>query len=278
MVKIWRLESDNGKAGLEFIDEAISLDAGSEELPAGVYTTFRTYNHNNVLRLLEHFDRLVESARLQRIYVTIDQRTLRSGLQMVIATFPGVDVRVRIHWSMQLPAPMVYLMGEKFNPIPEEMYLNGVAVQIIYQSRENPLSKATSFIRETRELRTTKTSDVHEYLMVGNNGEILEGMTSNVFCILNEKLYTASSGILMGITRQLVLEAVGSLSVPVVNQGLSVSEIAKVDEVFITSASRGVLPVTVVDGNIIGSGKPGKLTQRIGGEFIKRLEKELTAI
>jgi len=278
MVKVWKLKSFSGKAGIEFIFEANSFDAGSQELPAGVYTTFRTYNHNRVLRLHEHFDRLVESAKLQEVIVLLNQGAVRAGLQEIVTTFSGVDSRIRIHWSLQQPAPIVYLMAEKFNSIPEEMYLNGVAAQIIYRSRENPLSKATSFINETNELRAAKAFDVHEYLLVGKTGEILEGMTSNVFCIRKEILYTASSGILMGITRQLVLEAVSSLSIQIVYQGFNVKEIDEVDEVFITSASRGVLPVTVVDRKIIGLGKPGKLTQRIGSEFTKRLEKELAAI
>jgi branched-subunit amino acid aminotransferase/4-amino-4-deoxychorismate lyase len=275
MVSVWKLRSDRGKTTLEFIRAASTLDAGSQELAPGVYTTFRTYNHDRVLRLQEHFDRLVKSAELQDVHARLDQENVRKGLLKIVADFPIVDVRLRIHWSLEKQEQTVFLMGEEFTPFPEVMYIQGVAAQTVHLSRKNPLSKATNFINETRELRAARPADVHEYLMVGTDGELLEGMTSNVFCIKNGTLYTASSGILLGITRQLTLEAVGHLSVPVVHQGLNVKDLTKVDEVFITSASRGVLPVTILDGKKISSGKPGVITQRIRIEFNKNLLSEL---
>ena len=205
MINIWKLKSDDPKTGLELIQEADNLDAASQILPTGVYTTFRTYHHDRVLRLQMHFDRLVTSAELQNVHFRLDQENIRKGLRKLTDNYPGDDVRLRIHWSIKQSEPCVYLMAEKFNPIPVEMYLNGVAAQTVHLSRENPLSKATSFINETRELRASKPADVHEYLLVGREEEILEGMTSNVFCIMNGTLFTASTGILLGITRQLVL-------------------------------------------------------------------------
>jgi branched-chain amino acid aminotransferase len=278
MIDVWRLKSDDQKTWVELVLNANTLDAGSQELPPGVYTTFRTYHHDKVLRLHEHFDRLVTSAELQNVLIPLDPEKIRMGLREVISGYPEVDVRLRIHWSLEQSEPTIFLMGEKFTPIPEDQYYTGVAAQTIYLSRENPLSKATSFINKTHELRASKPVNIHEYILVSKDGELLEGMTSNVFCIKNGVLYTASSGILLGTTRQLVLEAVGNLAIPEVSKGLSIKDLAKVDEVFITSASRGVLPVTLIDGKKVGSGKPGNLTQRIIAEFTRRLEFELELI
>ena len=278
MVKIWKLTSQVEDTNLNLQGETNSLDNGSQELPAGVYSTFRTFHHDRVLRLQDHFDRLVTSAELQDVHFRFEQKKVRQGLREIISEFPEVDVRLRIHWSLNKSEPVVYLMGELFNSVPEEFYIHGVSVKTIQLSRNNPLSKATSFINETRELRAAKPADIHEYLLIGNDGQILEGMTSNVLCILNGTIYTASTGILNGITRQLVLEAVGSLSVPVVQQGLSVKDLSNVDEACITSASRGVLPVTLVDGKKVGSGKPGPLTQKIMFAYLKKLEAELEPI
>jgi branched-chain amino acid aminotransferase len=274
MIKIWKII----ESGLELVHEAESLDSASQVLPTGVYTTFRTYHHDQVLRLQQHFDRLVNSAELQDVHIRYDQDSIRRGLLEIASNFPMDDIRFRIHWSVKQSNPVVYLMGEKFIPIPESLYTFGVEAQTIHLSRENPLSKATSFINETRELRASRPAGVHEYIMLGKDGELLEGMTSNVFCIVKGALFTASSGVLLGITRQLVLEAVGHLSIPVVHQGLSIAEVNKVDEIFITSASRGVLPVTILDGKGVGLGKPGGLTQRISREFNTRLDAELEAI
>jgi branched-chain amino acid aminotransferase len=278
MVNLWKLKTENQEVPLEFVHEAETLDAASQEIPAGVYTTFRTYHNDQVLRLQQHFDRLVTSAELQDVHFRLDQENIRKGLRVITCKYSGDDVRLRIHWSIKQSKPCIYLMGEKFHPIPIEMYSNGVAAQTLHLSRENPLSKSTSFINETSDLRASRPADVHEYLLVGKDNEILEGMTSNVFCIMNGTLFTASSGVLLGITRQLVLEAVGKLSIPVVHQGIAIKDLDKVDEVFITSASRGVLPVTRLDGKNIRSGKPGSLTQKISSEFNLRLESELESI
>lgn len=278
MVNVWSLKSENLATQLEFVQESDTLDLASQELPTGVYTTFRTYHHDRALRLQMHFDRLVTSAELQDVHSRLDQENIRIGIREIGLSYPGDDIRLRIHWSIKQPVPVIYLMGEKFHPIPDEMYSTGVAAQTVHISRENPLSKATSFINETRELRASRPADVHEYLMVGREDEILEGMTSNVFCIMKGTLFTASTGVLLGITRQLVLEAIGHLSIPVVHQGFALKDLHNVDEIFITSASRGVLPVTLLDGKKVGTGKPGSLTRKISREFKKRLESELEPI
>jgi branched-chain amino acid aminotransferase len=278
MVKIWILKSDKNQVGLELIREANTLDEASQNLPDGVYTTFRTYNHNKILRLQEHFDRLVTSAALKKARANLNEDKLRAGIRDVVSRFPNFDLRLRIHWSVTLPDFPVFIMGEVFVPIAEIVYIQGVSVQTIHLSRENPLSKSTSFITDTHILRSNKPANIHEYLLVGENDEMLEGMTSNVFTIKKGTIYTASSGILLGITRQLVLEAIENLSLPVVPQGFQLAETPSVDEIFLTSASRGVLAATLLDGQKVGSGIPGILTQRIRQEFDRRLNSELETI
>jgi branched-chain amino acid aminotransferase len=278
MVKIWILKSDKNQGSLELIREANTLDEASQDLPDGVYTTFRTYNHDKILRLQDHFDRLVTSAVLKKARANFNEDKLRAGIRDVVSMFPYYDLRLRIHWSLTQPEFPVFLMGEVFVPIAECVYIQGVTVQTIHLSRENPLSKSTSFITDTQILRSNKPTNVNEYLLVGDNDEMLEGMTSNVFSIKKGTIYTASSGILLGITRQLVLEAIENLSLPVVPQGFQLAEIPSVDEIFLTSASRGVLPVTLLDGQKVGSGIPGILTQRIRQEFDRRLNSELEPI
>jgi branched-chain amino acid aminotransferase len=278
MVGIWKISTKKENADLEYLQETASLDAGSQALPAGVYTTFRTYDHDRVLLLQYHFERLLTSAKLQSVNVLLDQAQIRISLRQIISGYPGIDLRLRIHWALQEAEPVVYLMAEKFHPIPQELYLNGVSVETIHLARKNPLSKATSFITETVELRAARSANIHEYLLVGDNSEILEGMTSNVFFVKNNTLYTASTGILKGITRQLVLEAAGSLSIPVIDQSLLAKEIHEIDEAFITSASRGVLPVSVIDTKKVGLGIPGPITRKISLAFNQKLQSDLELI
>jgi branched-subunit amino acid aminotransferase/4-amino-4-deoxychorismate lyase len=279
MVNLWKFLPETGIFETELNSEEFpSLDAASQRLPAGVYTTFRTYSHDKVLRLHDHFDRLQTSADLQSVNFILDTPTIRNALRKIISNYSKIDLRVRIHWSLQGMEPIVHLMVEKFEPIPQTMYLAGVSVNTIQMGRINPLSKSTSFITETSKIRADKPFDIHEYLLIGESGEILEGMTSNVFFIENNQLHTATDGILQGITRQLVLEAASSLSIPIHGQGIKIQNLFHTEEIFITSASRGVLPVTKVNNQKIGSGIPGPMTQEISSAFEVKLGKELEII
>jgi branched-chain amino acid aminotransferase len=278
LAKLWHLENSGELVNLQFIENITDLDTGSRKLPDGVYTTFRTYFQNKVLRLSSHFQRLQTSAELQNCFEKLDLSAIRVGLRKAGEAFSNIDVRYRIHWSLTQPQSEIYILAEPFYKLPDEFYTLGVRVQTVCMERENPVSKSTRFINSTSHFRENKPNDIHEYLMVSSNHEILEGLTSNFFSIGGGKIFTATTGILPGITRQLVLEAINNLNIPLETRGIKVTKIGKFQEAFITSASRGILPVTVINGIAVGMGKPGELTKQIDQEFSQCLIKALEII
>jgi branched-subunit amino acid aminotransferase/4-amino-4-deoxychorismate lyase len=82
--------------------------------------------------------------------------------------------------------------------------------------------------------------------------------------------------VLVGTTARMVKEAVIQLGVPLVGKPFPLDEISCMDEAFITSISRGLLPVTRIDRIEIGNGKPGEITHRVGACYsvmvLSRLE------
>ncbi len=270
------MPTDN-KYRLEKIGETKNLDEASGLLASGVYTTFRTYEHDKALRLEDHFDRLEKSAALQNKPLTVERFLLRKVLQDVIAHFPG-DLRLRIHCAYEVDRYVIYFMGEPFAPIPDEIYFSGVSVRSLDLSRENPISKATSFIEKTRAIRAAKPAEIHEYIMVDNDRNLLEGLTCNIFLIRNGKVWTAEKGVLPGITRQVVMEVIAGSGIEIVYAGYPVGEISLAEEAFITSASRGVLPVTRFDDQPIGTGLPGQITTKIRSNYEKCLQSELRPV
>jgi branched-chain amino acid aminotransferase len=260
---------------LENIGEVASMDEGSQGLTAGVYTTFRTYEQNKVLRLNEHFDRLDESANLQGYNTKLDRSFLQESLRQIANTYSEKEIRLRIHWSLDESENSLFFMSEEFSPYPPPIYANGVTAVTVNLARKNPLSKATDFINSTSVLRTEKPSNIHEYLMVSQTGEILEGLTSNVFCVANGRIHTADEGILHGITRNIVLEAIDHLRIPITTRGLDVGQVSHVQEVFLTSVSRGIMPVTSLNGQKIGSGKPGSVNVKVSEEYLRIIQSEL---
>jgi D-alanine transaminase len=91
------------------------------------------------------------------------------------------------------------------------------------------------------------------------DGRVTEGASSNVFAVLGKAVVTPPKGpeILSGITRDVLLDALRAARVPVQERRLTLAELRSADEIWLTSSTREVLPVTRLDGEPVGSRKPG---------------------
>lgn len=278
LTRVWSFNPSIDGFFLDAMDNAASLDQASQRLTGGVYTTLRTYDHKKALHLEDHFDRLEHSVKLQGRDLVLSRDPVRQAMREIIRQYPGSDVRMRIHCSLLPDEIHLYLMAEPFVPYAEEAYAAGVSAITLEMHRENPGSKATNFIDLTGDIRKNKPAGINEYLMISDGQTLLEGMSSNIFVIKDRTIWTAGEGILPGITRQIALNVIAVLGLPVVYNGYSVDRIRQIDEMFITSTSRGVMPVTHVDDLPVGNGLPGALTQLIRSEFEKKLQSELEPV
>ena len=100
-------------------------------------------------------------------------------------------------------------------------------------------------------------------LLVDATGHVVEGPGFNVFCIGHGTLVTPAEGMLEGITRRTVVEMAHRLGLPVEIRALPADELRRAQEVFISTSGGGVLPVTRVDQQTIGDGRPGPITRRL---------------
>jgi D-alanine transaminase len=96
------------------------------------------------------------------------------------------------------------------------------------------------------------------------DGRVTEGASSNVFAVLGTSVVTPSKGpeILSGITREVLLDALRAAKVPVQERKLTLNELRSADEIWLTSSTREVLPVTKLDGDPVGARKPGPLWKK----------------
>jgi branched-chain amino acid aminotransferase len=174
----------------------------------------------------------------------------------------------------------VYLAIAALALLPREIYENGVRVETTEMQRQHPRLKSTGFIgRSDAERRHIARKGIFEALLV-KDGKILEGMTSNFFYVVQRdgrpRLCTASEDILLGITRETVIEIARGRGLDVQFQPLELSLLGMIDEAFITSSSRGIVPVVQIDRSGIGQGKPGPITKDLTifyeGYVIERAE------
>jgi D-alanine transaminase len=96
------------------------------------------------------------------------------------------------------------------------------------------------------------------------DSRVTEGASSNVFAVLGTSVVTPSKSpeILSGITREVLLAALRAARVPVQERRLTLNELRSADEIWLTSSTREVLPVTRLDGEPVGSRKPGALWKK----------------
>jgi branched-chain amino acid aminotransferase len=95
------------------------------------------------------------------------------------------------------------------------------------------------------------------------SGAISEGPGFNVFAHVDGRWLTPASGILLGITRRSVIELAAQTGQPVEQGRLSADDLRRAAEVLVTSTAGGIMPVTLVDGEPVGTGAPGPLTRQL---------------
>ncbi len=270
----YRLNGDklSSQPGLD----AQGLNGTSRRLPSGAYTTFRTYNANRVLCLDVHLDRLETSARLLGFPLSVDRLLLRRGLSRVLLRHAYSESRLRV--TLALPAGDVFITIEPFTPLAETVYHSGVRAVTRTMHRHLPRAKNTDFIVPSREMKHALPPDVFEVFMCASSGEISEGFTSNFFAVKGGVLYTAGAGVLEGITRRIVLD-IAPRVIPVHLKPIHRQELGRLEEAFLTSSSRELVPVVEIDGQPIGIGRPGPVTSRLLHRyraFVRRVAQPLS--
>ena len=106
-------------------------------------------------------------------------------------------------------------------------------------------------------------SEFFEALLVRNEF-ILEGMSSNFFYVKGDGILgTAQKNILLGVTRRTVLRVARGSGIDIAYRALKREQVPALDEAFLTSSSRGIVPIVQIDDLPVGEGRPGSVTNRL---------------
>ncbi|MEO8358279.1 MAG: aminotransferase class IV [Chloroflexota bacterium] len=242
------------------------FDTITTALPEGLYTTFRTYaGRSRVVGLHSHLARLYLPARVRGITPTVRrQDDFREILYDLLKRRDDdiQEARVRLILDTSVDAGTIYVLLAAMQALPAEVYENGVRLDISKARRELPALKRTEFISKSSTERKRVGGGIFELLLI-NRGRILEGVTSNFFYILDGVLCTAGRGILIGVTRQTVLTLAKREGIEICYKALALNGLSAVEEAFITSSSRGVVPVVQIGEQQIANGQVGETTRRL---------------
>lgn len=261
---------------LQRMADAESMTAASALLPPGSYTTFRTYSGNRVLRLEQHVRRLQKSAALLNLQGVLEYQAVRAGLGQAIQVSRYAESRFRLTFS----PPKFFISVEPFTPYSPRHYTQGVRCVTISSLRNNPHAKSTSFIASAGDAYNKLPPGVHEGLMVADDGAVLEGLSSSFFALLDGVWHTEQDRALVGVTQSLVQELIYTVAphIALSTHAVLSTDLSRVQECFITSVSREIMPVAQIDDTIIADGAPGPLTRNLMQELSNLISREAQSV
>ena len=171
------------------------------------------------------------------------------------------DPRQAVNQFYAFAVPYVWLANAEQRE--NGLHLQISDVQRIPPTSVDPTAKNYHWNDMTMGLLGALDTGADSAVLVDATGNVVEGPGFNVFCVRQGAIVTPDVGMLEGITRRTVIEMAQSLGLPLHCRALPASELRQADEVFLSTSGGGVLPVTRVDGQVIGDGRPGVITRQL---------------
>lgn len=249
----------------------------------GLFETFRTYRGQPFL-LERHLTRLAEGCRQLGIPFEPDIQELREWIRLVMDNNELSDAYIRHTVTageeiLGLPAgdykqPNQLLYVKALPAMPDSLYSEGRELQLLKHRRNTPEGpvrlKSLHYMNNIlakRELSAyPSAARGAEGLMLNAQGEIAEGIVSNLFFVSGNRLYTPdiATGILPGITREMVLELAEASGLHSEQGFYRLEQLEAADEIFLTNSVQEIVPVRALwDGNrriTVGNGRCGEQT------------------
>lgn len=244
----------------------------------GVYETLRTYG-GKVWQQEEHLKRLEQSAQSLGICLPVLRGVLGEWILKLVKKNGFGESRIRITFTrgangfdfLTSQKPTLLIQAEELQPQPALVYKNGVKVVTVRLQRVAPEMKSISLLPMVLAQQTMKAARAYESLLVDSQGFVREGTITNLFLVKNNVLFTPKSNILKGTTRSFVLRLARANGLRVQIADFTVRKLKNADELFLTNAVRGIIPVKQLDGHIYG--KPGPVTKHLIRVFDETITK-----
>jgi len=161
--------------------------------------------------------------------------------------------------------PTLFAYCTELDPLPAALLENGVAAITATETRWARRDiKSTALLANILLKKLAADAGAFETIML-ENGELTEGSSTTVHIVKNGVIHTPpnSHHILPGTTRDVITELADLLSIRNSSAAVAESALRGADEIWLAFSTRGVLPVTKLDGTAVGSGVPGPLFKRI---------------
>ncbi len=218
--------------------------------------------------LSDHLDRFIRSAALLSLDLPYSKAELAKIVKGLIAKNGLRNSSVKMlltggiakdDFTLSPTGTTLIVINKPFELILPDWWKNGGSLISCNYQREIPEAKTINYLRSVRWSQRLLETKAAEILYLDRNW-VRECSRSNIFYVKDQIVYTPKSYILAGVTRKRILQLPGFT---VEQRNFKMKELLEADEVFITSTTKGVLPIVKIDSTVIGDGRIGMITKAI---------------
>jgi branched-chain amino acid aminotransferase len=259
----------------------------------GVFEGIRAYN-GRVFRLYEHIDRLYDSAKAISLEIPLTKEEMKEVILETLRRNGLKDAYIRPIVTRGIgdlgldprkcSNPTVIVITQQWGAMYGDLYEKGLSAITVCIRRNPPESlppniKSLNYLNNVLAKIEANVKGGDEAIFLDVRGNISEGSGDNIFIVKRGKIITPPTlNNLRGITREVAIEIVHRLNIPLYEAQLGLFDLYTADEVFVTGTAAEIAPIVKIDGRIIGDGKPGRITKKLMEEFRKVTESEGTPI
>lgn len=238
-----------------------------------VFDLLRTVGGRPFL-LAEHLERLRSSAADLGLRVPESDERITAIIDDLLARNRHAEAVVRLvltggnspdGMSYDASSPTFYIVTQDFVAPPAELYEHGGRLLTERHSREVPSAKSTNYITMLKNRPRIAEADALD-LLYHDGTHVFEAASASFYVVRDKKIHAPSDDVLCGTVGSLVLDAARE-RFEIVRGPITVPEAFGADEAFITSTTRGVMPIVRIDEQVIGSGAVGPVTRELMSLF-----------
>jgi branched-chain amino acid aminotransferase len=258
-------------------------------LADGLFETMRVRN-GRVFRRPQHLARLADG--LQRLGIP-EPREIDGWITEALILSGALDASIRLTVTRGpgpgglAPPPRVHpTVIVAINPMPQSpaiVYEKGLRA-IVASGRRNPHAmtaglKTLAYTDSVAAWLEAQRAGADEAIFLDTDDHCSEATAGNLFAGEGDVLLTppVTCAALPGITRATIIEAAATLGIVIREEPIALDRLRAASEAFVTSSLRGIAPLTSLDGRAIGTGMPGRLTQRLSSTYAAIVEQECAA-
>ena len=260
----------------------------------GIFEGIRAYG-GRVFRLKEHIDRLYDGARGIMLDIPLTKEEMTEVVLETLRKNKLQDAYIRLVVSRgtgdlgldprKCQKPTVICITDKIVLYPEKLYNEGMEIITAATRRNrpegvNPQMKSLNYLNNIMAKLEANLAGVPEAMLLNTEDYVAECTGDNIFIVKDGVLITPPPfvGILVGITRNAIMELAEKIGVKVEEKVFTRYEVFTADECFLSGTAAEAIPVVKVDGRTIADGKPGPVTKRITEAFKELIKTEGTEI